>query len=195
MRIYNFLVLTILLISSNVQADDKAYVIDNTHFALGFLVEHAGYAKTLGMFKEIEGSFTYDEEKNIVKNVNITINTNSVFTNHEGRDSHLRSPDFLDTDQYPNMTFISNINDLNNNPGKIIGELTLLGVTRPLILNVKINKIAQYPFRVGLFKPIVMGVSANASFKRSDFGMNYAVDKKLVGDKIELIIEFEAIQQ
>ena len=195
MRIYNFLILTILLISSNIQADDKAYVVDDTHFALGFLVEHAGYAKTLGMFKEIEGSFTYDEEKNIVKNVNITINTHSVFTNHEGRDSHLRSPDFLDTDQYPNMTFISNINDLNNNPGKIIGELTLLGVTRPLILNVKINKIAQYPFRVGLFKPIVMGVSANASFKRSDFGMNYAVDKKLVGDKIELIIEFEAIQQ
>ena len=195
MRISNLLILPILLISGNIQADDKEYVIDDTHFSLGFLVEHAGYAKTLGMFREIEGSFTYDEETNIVKDININVKTNSVFTNHEGRDSHLRSPDFLNTDQYPNMVFKSKTNNLNNKPGKITGELTLIGMTRPLVLNAKINKIAQYPFRVGLFKPIVMGVSANTSFKRSDFGMNYGVDKKFVGDKIELIIEFEAIQQ
>jgi len=195
MIIRNLLILAVLLISGNIQADDKEYIIDDTHFSLGFLVEHAGYAKTLGMFREIEGSFTYDEETNIVKDININVKTNSVFTNHEGRDSHLRSPDFLNTDQYPNMVFKSKTNNLNNKPGKITGELTLIGMTRPLVLNAKINKIAQYPFRVGLFKPIVMGVSANTSFKRSDFGMNYGVDKKFVGDKIELIIEFEAIQQ
>ena len=195
MIIRNLLILAVLLISGNIQADDKEYIIDDTHFSLGFLVEHAGYAKTLGIFREIEGSFTYDEETNIVKDININVKTNSVFTNHEGRDSHLRSPDFLNTDQYPNMVFKSSTNNLNNNPGKITGELTLIGMTRPLVLNAKINKIAQYPFRVGLFKPIVMGVSANTSFKRSDFGMNYGVDKKFVGDKIELIIEFEAIQQ
>jgi|TARA_B100001079_G_scaffold254991_1_gene250195 polyisoprenoid-binding protein YceI len=195
MIIRNLLILAVLLISGNIQADDKEYIIDDTHFSLGFLVEHAGYAKTLGIFREIEGSFTYDEETNIVKDININVKTNSVFTNHEGRDSHLRSPDFLNTDQYPNMVFKSKTNNLNNKPGKITGELTLIGMTRPLVLNAKINKIAQYPFRVGLFKPIVMGVSANTSFKRSDFGMNYGVDKKFVGDKIELIIEFEAIQQ
>ena len=195
MIIRNLLILAVLLISGNIQADDKEYIIDDTHFSLGFLVEHAGYAKTLGIFREIEGSFTYDEETNIVKDININVKTNSVFTNHEGRDSHLRSPDFLNTDQYPNMVFKSKTNNLNNKPGKITGELTLIGMTRPLVLNAKINKIAQYPFRVGLFKPIVMGVSANTSFKRSDFGMNYGVDKKFVGDKIELIIEFEAILQ
>ena len=195
MIIRNLLILAVLLISGNIEADDKEYIIDDTHFSLGFLVEHAGYAKTLGIFREIEGSFTYDEETNIVKDININVKTNSVFTNHEGRDSHLRSPDFLNTDQYPNMVFKSKTNNLNNKPGKITGELTLIGMTRPLVLNAKINKIAQYPFRVGLFKPIVMGVSANTSFKRSDFGMNYGVDKKFVGDKIELIIEFEAIQQ
>ena len=195
MLIRNLLILAVLLISGNIEADDKEYIIDDTHFSLGFLVEHAGYAKTLGIFREIEGSFTYDEETNIVKDININVKTNSVFTNHEGRDAHLRSPDFLNTDRYPSMVFKSKTNNLNNKPGKITGELTLIGMTRPLVLNAKINKIAQYPFRVGLFKPIVMGVSANTSFKRSDFGMNYGVDKKFVGDKIELIIEFEAIQQ
>jgi len=195
MLIRNLLILAVLLISGNIEADDKEYIIDDTHFSLGFLVEHAGYAKTLGIFREIEGSFTYDEETNIVKDININVKTNSVFTNHEGRDAHLRSPDFLNTDRYPSMVFKSKTNNLNNKPGKITGELTLIGATRPLVLNAKINKIAQYPFRVGLFKPIVMGVSANTSFKRSDFGMDYGVDKKFVGDKIELIIEFEAIQQ
>ena len=71
----------------------------------------------------------------------------------------------------------------------------MLGITKPLILNATINKIDIYPFRVGLSKPKVMGVSATATFKRSDFGMNYAVKKKLVGDEIDLIIEFEARKQ
>jgi len=195
MQIRNLMMLIILLISDNVQADDKKYIIDDSHFSLGFLVEHAGYAKTLGMFREIEGSFIYNDKKNIVKDININVKTNSVFTNHEKRDAHLRSPDFLNTSQYPNMTFKSNVDSLNIDTKKIFGELTLLGITKPLILNIKINKIAEYPFRIGLSKPIVMGVSGSASFKRSDFGMIYAVDNKLVGDTIDLIIEFEAIQQ
>ena len=87
------------------------------------------------------------------------------------------------------------MNNLKSNPGKIEGDLTLLGITKPLILNTKINKIDTYPFRVGLSKPMVMGVSATASFKRSDFGMNYALKKNLVGDQIDLIIEFEARQE
>ena len=195
MQIRNLMMLIILLISDNVQADDKKYIIDDSHFSLGFLVEHAGYAKTLGMFREIEGSFIYNDKKNIVKDININVKTNSVFTNHEKRDAHLRSPDFLNTSQYPNMTFKSNVDSLNIDTKKISGELTLLGITKPLILNIKINKIAEYPFRIGLSKPIVMGVSGSASFKRSDFGMIYAVDNKLVGDTIDLIIEFEAFQQ
>ena len=84
---------------------------------------------------------------------------------------------------------------LNDTPGQIKGNLTLLGITKPINLDFKINKIAQYPFRVGLSKPMVMGVSASTSFKRSDYGMKYALDKELVGDEIELIIEFEARQE
>ena len=84
-------------------------------------------------------------------------------------------------------------NDLNKNSNKVSGELTLLGISKKITLNAVINKIEKYPF--GFTKPIVMGVSATASFNRSDFGMNYAVKKNLVGDQIDLIIEFEAIKQ
>ena len=185
----------VLLFGQTIYAEEKKYIIDDSHFSLGFLVEHAGYAKTLGLFKHIDGSFIYDQEKNIVKNIIISVNTDSVFTNHEKRDAHLRSPDFLNTKKYPTMNFKSELNNLNENPNVLSGELTLLGQSRPLTLNFKINKIAQYPFRIGLTKPIVMGVSSSAEFNRSDFGMTYGVDKNLVGDKIQLIIEFEAIQQ
>ena len=125
----------------------------------------------------------------------MTINTDSVFTNHNKRDAHLRSPDFLDVEKFPTMTFMVDEYDLSKTPGKLKGKFTLLGVTKDVVLDFNINKVAEYPFRVGLSKPIVMGVSARASLNRSDYGMSYGVDKNLVGDEIELIIEFEARQQ
>lgn len=194
MKIYSILSLIIgISFTQLVYAKDDNYVIDESHFSLGFMVEHAGYAKTLGMFKKISGSFLYDEDKKLLSNVEITIDTSSVFTNHEKRDAHLRSPDFLDVEKFPIMTFKADNNDLNINPNKVAGELTLLGVSREIVLNATINKIKEYPF--GFIKPIVMGVSATASFNRSDFGMNYAIGDEGVGNQIDLIIEFEAIKQ
>ena len=76
-----------------------------------------------------------------------------------------------------------------------IDFLNLINREKKVLPSPKINKIAQYPFRVGLSKPMVMGVSARTSFKRSEYGMKYALDKELVGDEIELIIEFEARQE
>ena len=194
-KLRHILIFILFSSSTTILAEDDLYILDETHLSIGFLVDHAGYARTLGMFTEARGSFKYNEESSTVSDVEIIIDTNSVFTNHDKRDSHLKSPDFLNVQKYPTMTFKADMNNLKSNPGKIKGDLTLLGITKPLILNTKINKIDTYPFRVGLSKPMVMGVSATASFKRSDFGMNYALKKNLVGDQIDLIIEFEARQE
>ena len=194
-RIKYILIAICCSISNIAISDTEKYILDETHLSIGFLVDHAGYARTLGMFTKAGGSFKYNADTNIVSEVEIIIDTDSVFTNHDKRDAHLKSPDFLDTKNFPTMIFKADRNDLKLNPGKIKGNLTLLGKTRPLLLNVKINKIDTYPFRVGLSKPMVMGVSGSAIFKRSDFGMNYALKKNLVGDEIELIIEFEARQE
>ena len=188
-------IMMLLLFSSTIVANENNYVIDDSHFSIGFLVEHAGYAKTLGLFKQIEGKYTYDQSLNLVKDLVMTINTDSVFTNHDKRDAHLRSPDFLDVEKFPIMTFIVDEYDLSKTPGKLKGKFTLLGVTKDVVLDFNINKVAEYPFGFGLSKPMVMGVSARASLNRSDYGMSYGVDKNLVGDEIELIIEFEARQQ
>ncbi len=174
-------------------AEDK-YIIDKSHFSVGFLVEHVGYAKTLGMFRDIDGSYSHDIENNKINDINIVIKTASVFTNHDKRDQHLVSPDFLDVNKFPEMIFTATDVDIQKNETTITGELTLLGITKPLTLIGKINKVGKYPFG-GIIKPYVMGISARGTIKRSEHGMNYALKDNLVGDEINLIIEFEARRQ
>ena len=146
------------------------------------------------MFRDIDGSYIHDVKNKKINDINIVINTDSVFTNDEKRDQHLKSPDFLHVDKYPEMVFKATDIKISNNETIINGNLTLLGITKPLVLTGKINKIGKYPFG-GIIKPYVMGISAKGTIKRSDHAMMYAIKDNLVGDEIELIIEFEARRQ
>ena len=184
----------LILLPLTVWASEEEYIIDKSHFSIGFLVEHVGYAKTLGMFRDIDGSYIHDVKNKKINDINIVINTDSVFTNDEKRDEHLKSPDFLHVDKYPEMVFKATDIKINNDETTINGNLTLLGITRPLVLTGRINKIGKYPFG-GIIKPYVMGISAKGTIKRSDHAMMYAIKDNLVGDEIELIIEFEARRQ
>ena len=184
----------LILLPLTVWASEEEYIIDKSHFSIGFLVEHVGYAKTLGMFRDIDGSYIHDVKNKKINDIKIVINTDSVFTNDEKRDEHLKSPDFLHVDKYPEMVFKATDIKINNDETIINGNLTLLGITRPLVLTGKINKIGKYPFG-GIIKPYVMGISAKGTIKRSDHAMMYAIKDNLVGDEIELIIEFEARRQ
>ena len=184
----------LILLPLTVWASEEEYIIDKSHFSIGFLVEHVGYAKTLGMFRDIDGSYIHDVKNKKINDIKIVINTDSVFTNDEKRDEHLKSPDFLHVDKYPEMVFKATDIKINNDETIINGNLTLLGITRPLVLTGKINKIGKYPFG-GIIKPYVMGISAKGTIKRSDHAMMYAIKDNLVGDEIDLIIEFEARRQ
>jgi len=84
----------LILLPLTVWASEEEYIIDKSHFSIGFLVEHVGYAKTLGMFRDIDGSYIHDVKNKKINDINIIINTDSVFTNDEKRDEHLKSPDF-----------------------------------------------------------------------------------------------------
>jgi len=184
----------LILLPLTVWSSEEEYIIDKSHFSIGFLVEHVGYARTLGMFRDIDGSYIHDVKNKKINDINIIINTDSVFTNDEKRDEHLKSPDFLHVDKYPEMVFKATDIKINNDETIINGNLTLLGITKPLVLTGKINKIGKYPFG-GIIKPYVMGISAKGIIKRSDHAMMYAIKDSLVGDEIELIIEFEARRQ
>jgi polyisoprenoid-binding protein YceI len=175
------------------KAEPRQYKMDPEHFAIVFMVHHLGLADTVGMFREASGSFTYDAQAQTISDVEITVQTDSVDTNHEARDEHLRGTDFLNAKEYPTMTFTADEAEVTGEKtGKIHGELTLLGETHPLTLDVEFEGARKYPFGDGHY---AIGVSARGTLERSQYGMTYAVEDDIVGDEVHLIIEFEGIRQ
>jgi polyisoprenoid-binding protein YceI len=174
------------------QAEPRAYRIDPSHFSIVFNAMHIGYAPTWGLFLKGEGGFTYDEDTRELSDLSVTIEAGSVFTNDERRDGHLRSDDFLSAEAHPSITFVmTDAQPKTDTSGTVTGDLTLRGVTRPVTLDVTLNKIGPYPFG-GTY---VVGISASTVLKRSDFGMTYAVADGLVGDEVTVRIDLEAIRQ
>lgn len=192
--------LTTLLLGTGTvaKADTERWVIDDSHASIGFMVDHIGFARQLGMFLEIEGSFEYDPDTMHLESGRVTIPTDSVFTNHDKRDEHLRDPDFFDTGTHPFMIFTAtDFEPTGERQGRLTGDLELLGRRNPVTLDVTINRIDEYPFSPGLFRarPYVLGASLRGTLRRSDWGMDYGVDDGLVGDEVELILEVEARRQ
>ena len=180
----------VMITSVPLRAEPARYELDPEHLTISFLVEHLGYAKVLGLFREMRGSYIFDEQTGELSDVLIVVETNSVFTDHERRDAHLRSGDFLNSRRFPRMTFAATHAQRTGEKTFVVqGSLELLGITRPLVLRASWNKSGEYPIDNDQY---VMGVSVRGSLQRSDFGMNYAVENGWVGDTVEILIEFEA---
>lgn len=181
-----------IAISTTAQAEPARYELDPEHITMGFLVDHIGYAKVLGMFRAARGSYSFDEASAALSDVRIEVDTRSVFSNHAKRDQHLKSADFLNTAEFPRMVFTAaGAKRTGERTFEIAGQLELLGRSQPLTLQATWNKSAASP----IASTYVMGVSARGSFKRSNYGMGYGVGNGWVGDEVPLIIEFEAIRK
>jgi polyisoprenoid-binding protein YceI len=184
------------LLMSTAHAQAARYELDPDHTTVAFLVDHIGYAKVLGMFRSARGSYRFDEATATLAEVRIEVETASVFSNQRKRDDHLKGPDFLNSGEFPKMVFTAtSVRRTGDKTFDISGRLELLGKSQPLTLQATWNKSAESPLGGPLGKPYVMGVSARGSFKRSAYGMNYAVANGWVGDEVPLIIEFEAIRK
>ena len=185
-----------VLPASPAWAQAARYELDPDHLTVAFLVDHIGYAKTLGLFRTARGSYSFDEATGRLSAVRIEVDTRSVFTNQRQRDEHLKGADFLNSGEFPTLVFSAETaRRTGERTFEIAGQLQLLGKTQPLTLQATWNKSAESPIGPIGRRPYVMGVSARGSFKRSAFGMNYAVANGWVGDEVALIIEFEAIRK
>lgn len=185
-----WLAITALGIGGAAGAEPARYELDAAHTTVAFLVEHIGYAKTLGQFLRSSGEYTFDADTGALSSLRIVVDTASVDTHHEARDRHLRSADFLDTAAHPSMTFTAaDARRTAEGVFAVTGELALLGTSRPLTLEATLNKSAPYPIGD---RAEVMGISARGTLKRSEFGMTYGVADGLVGDEVEIVIEIEA---
>jgi polyisoprenoid-binding protein YceI len=168
------------------------FVIDPVHTNILFIANHLGYSRMIGQFQEFSGEFSFDEQAVENSAVAVTVNTASVDTDDQARDDHLRSPDFFNAAEFPEMTFASTaIERTGDKTGKITGDLTLLGVTKPVTLDVTFNQKAPHP--LPQYSGVeVAGFSATTTIKRSDFGMSTFVPA--IGDEIEIILEVEGTQ-
>ena len=181
-----------LLVSAAVapaSAAPVAYKIDPSHLSVAFIVNHLGFANLIGRFNTAAGDVSFDKDAVEKSAVTVTIDTASVDTNHAKRDEHLRSPDFFNVKEFPKMTFKSTkIEKTGDNAGKLHGELTMLGVTKPVVLDVTFNKDGVSPTS----KQETVGFSARGTVKRTDFGMKYGAPN--ISDEIHLLIEAEAVK-
>lgn len=190
-KILRGLSISTVLVASFAAAEPERFVLDESHLSIGFIAGHAQYAGVLGQFTEASGEFVYDETNQVLHSGRVEIQAASVFTNHDRRDQHVRNADFLHVSRHPQIVFeATEFRPASENTGQLIGEITILGVTQPLTLDLTINRRAPHPFGGA----DTLGASARGTLLRSEFGMDYALEGDLVGDEVELIIEFEAIQ-
>ena len=179
-------------LSTTAHADMAAYELDSEHTTVFFTIDHIGYAKTLGLFTTVSGSFMYDEDTQELGSVDVMIEAASLESFNQARDNHVLGSDFLDVQAHPAITFTATEGTPSSDTnGTVTGDLTILGQTLPVTLDVTLNKSAPYPFGHGRD---VLGLSMTASINRSDYGMSYGVDNGLVGDTVDIQIETEAMK-
>lgn len=165
----------------------ETYTLDPTHTTVVWSAEHFGYSKPHGLFPMVEGTLVLDEAAPDKSSVNVTVDTGKIVTGNEKFDGHLKSKDFFDVEKFPKATFVSKkVEKTGDKTAKVTGDLTLLGVTKPLTLDVTYNKSAPNPMSG---KPTV-GFSATGTIKRSEYGLKYAIPG--VSDDVAIVIEAEA---
>jgi polyisoprenoid-binding protein YceI len=187
----NFKTLALGLAVSSVatfsMAKPVAYTIDPGHTATVFSWSHFGFSTPSANFSDIQGTITVDNEKPANSSVNVTIPVSSINTNVKALDEHIQKAEFFDVEKYPNITFKSTkVQALGKNKYKITGNLTIKGVTKPVVLDAVLNKQAVHP----MTKLQTIGFNATTSFNRSAFNVGAYVPN--VGDKITVNITTEA---
>ncbi len=165
-----------------------SYTIDSRHTFPSFEVSHLGFSTQRGRFNGTKGKIVLDRPAKS-GSIDITIATASLDTGLDKLEEHMRGVDFFNTEIYPAMTFKSGKITFNGDaPSKIEGDVTLLGVTKPLTLTVSHFRCGIHP----TLKKEICGADASGVIKRSEFGMKYAVPA--VGDDVKLLIQVEAIK-
>jgi polyisoprenoid-binding protein YceI len=181
-------VATLLMSVTGGQAAD--YTIDPAHSHILFLIDHLGFAKIVGLFSDFSGSLTFDANNVSASKLSVKIKTDSLQTQFAPRDKDLKGADWFNTTEFPEMKYVANeFLKKDERTGTVTGNLTLHGITKPVTLNVILNKIGQNP----LDKINSAGFSARGTLKRSDFGMKTFLGA--IGDEVDLIIEVEAKQK
>lgn len=171
---------------SAAQAAPQTFTLETPHTQILFSVSHLGFSHSYGKFTGYNGTIVFDPDAPATSSVDVAIDAKSVDLNDVKWNDHVKNADFLDTEKFPNITFKSTkIEVTGEKTANITGDLTIRGVTKPVVLATVFNKMDKHPMK----GDVVAGFSATTKFKRSDFGVSYGVPN--VGDDMSIIIEVE----
>lgn len=187
MRALKYLALAGLLGAAvSVQAAPVTYKLDPAHTMVLFSWNHFGYSNPTADFGLGEGTLVFDEQHPANSSVEVTLPLANLDSHVPALDEHLKKPDFLDAGKYPTVTFKSTaVESLGGNKFKVTGDLTVHGMTRPVVLDATLNKVGPHP----MSKAPSIGFDATASIKRSDFGVGAYVPN--VSDELSIRITTE----
>jgi polyisoprenoid-binding protein YceI len=171
------------------------YNIDSAHTAAQFSVRHLMVSNVRGSFKKVAGKVVFDEANPSATVVQATIDVSTVDTGEPARDTHLKSPDFFDLAKYPTMTFVSRSASRTGQGLDVSGDLTLHGVTKPVVLHVS-GMTPEIKDPWGMLR---RGATATTVINRQDFGLvwnkNLDGGGVVVGDEVTITLDIEAARK
>jgi polyisoprenoid-binding protein YceI len=180
--------------STAIAGDRTTWTIDAAHSTIEFVAKHMMITTVKGRFAEVEGTVVADEENFTASTVDVTMQAASLDTRSEQRDAHLRSPDFLDVENYPEVTFRSTGLRGSKESFQLTGDLTIRGTTRPITLDVTFEGEGKDPWG-----GTRASFSARGKFDRRDFGLTWNVALEtggiLVSNEVKINIEAQVVAQ
>ena len=177
------------LLSAPAFASSQSYVLDSSHSQIVFSYDHLGYSTTYGMFSGFEGAIDFNQADPAASSVSVSFPVNTMLTGWEARFQHFMSSDFFDAAEDEMVTFTStSIEVTGETTALITGDLTLNGITKPVVLDATLNQVGDHPMEG---KPWA-GFDATATVLRSDFEVGAFAP--FVSDEVEIMISIEAMQ-
>jgi polyisoprenoid-binding protein YceI len=187
MRALRYVALAGLLATAGTAAAPVTYKLDPGHTMVLFSWSHFGFSNPTANLNQVDGTLVYDEAAPTKATVEVTLPLSGLDSFVPKLDEHLKSKDFFDAATYPNVTFKSTkVTSAGKDKLKVTGDLTVHGVTKPVTLDVTVNKVGPHP----MMKVQTAGFDATATIKRSDFGVGAYVPN--VSDEIKIRITTEA---
>lgn len=178
----------LLLIAAGTSVRADEYAVDSSHAAAVFRISHVGLSWTYGRFKDLSGSFTIDSANPSNTRFELIAKVDSLDTDNAKRDEHLKSPDFFNAKQFPLITFKSTSVKPIEDGFEVTGDMTIHGETKPVTIVLKGGKTIELPKGVQR-----TGYSTEFKIKRSDFGMNQAL--QMIGDDVFIQMSFEGTKK
>ena len=176
-------------------ADAQNWEIDPRHTSAQFSVRHMVISNVRGEFLKVNGKATYDPKDLKGATLEATIDVNSITTRDEKRDSHLKSPDFFEAAKFPTITFKSRVFNKTSEGLKIVGDLTMHGVTKSVTLAMD-GPSEEIKDALGKLR---IGASATLKLNRKDFGINYnkmlETGGVIVGDEVTITLDVQLVKK